>query len=123
MVLPSTTYKRTLFTEADMLASGPENENNYMAYVHVATIDTVTHSSSSNRLDIPQPQEWVQIREVLTIDIILSTLVVACRSDNSCRDDKLADKRLAFKANPIIAKVALMSSVFDPEVFCDLIDD
>ena len=26
-------------------------------------------------------------------------------------------------ANPIIAKVASMSIVFDPEVFCDIIDD
>ena len=78
MVLPSTTYKCTLVIEADMLASGPENDNNDMADAHVATIDTVTHSSRSTCLDIPQPQEWVQIRGVSAIDIILSTSVVAC---------------------------------------------
>ena len=64
MVLPSTTSKCTLVTEAYISAAGPENGNNYIADVHVATIDAVTHYSISTRLDTPQPQEWVQIREV-----------------------------------------------------------
>ena len=42
MVLPYTTSKRTLVTETDMSAAGPENDNNDMANVHVETIDTVT---------------------------------------------------------------------------------
>ena len=43
MVIPSTTSKRKLVMEADMLSEGPENDNKDMADAHVATIDTVTH--------------------------------------------------------------------------------
>ena len=56
MLLPSTTSKHTLVMEPDMLAAGPENNNNYMADAHVATIGAVTHSPSLTCLDIPQPQ-------------------------------------------------------------------
>ena len=48
-----------------MLAAGPDNDNNDIEDAHVATIYTVIHSSISTRSDIPQPQEWGQIREVL----------------------------------------------------------
>ena len=77
MVLSSTTSNRTLVTEADMLAAGHDNKNNYIVNAHIATISMVTHSSRSTCSEITQPQEWGQIREVLEIDIILSTLVVA----------------------------------------------
>ena len=73
MFLPSTASKRTLATEAGMLAAGPENDNNDMADAHVATIEAITHFPISTHLDIPQPQEWGQIREVSEIDVILST--------------------------------------------------
>ena len=49
MVLPSTNSKRTLVTESYMLAAGPENENDHMADAHIATIDTVNHSSRPTR--------------------------------------------------------------------------
>ena len=77
MVLPYNTSKHTLVMESDILTVGPKNDTNDISDVHVATIDTVTHSSSSTHSEIPQPQEWVQIREVLAIDAILSTSVVA----------------------------------------------
>ena len=58
MVLPSATYKQTLVTEVNMSVAGHEDENNDMVDAHVATIDTVTHSSSSTRSDITQSHEW-----------------------------------------------------------------
>ena len=64
MVLPSTTSKRSLVTEADILAAGPDNDNNDIEDAHVANIYTVIHSSISTRSYITQPQEWGQIREV-----------------------------------------------------------
>ena len=62
IVLPFTSSKCTLVTEADVLSTGPENDNNDMADAHIETIDTVIHSSSLTCSYIPQPQEWVQIR-------------------------------------------------------------
>ena len=55
MILPSTTYKRTLVMEADMLSADPYTDSNDMVDAHVATIDTVTQSPRSARLHIPQP--------------------------------------------------------------------
>ena len=56
MVLPSAASKLTLVMEADMSASGLDNENKDMADAHVATIYEVTHSLSLTRSYIPQPQ-------------------------------------------------------------------
>ena len=109
--------------EADISAAGPDNDNNDMADAHIATIDTVTHFSSSTWSDIPQPQEWVQIREVSEIDIILSTSAVTYRADNACTYDELSDERMTFKVYPVRAEVASMISVFDPKVFLDLLDN
>ena len=74
-------------------------------------------------MDITQPQEWGEIREVSEIDIILSTLVVASRADNARKYDELSDEPLEFKADPIRVEIASMISVFDPEVFFNLLND
>ena len=59
----------------------------------------------------------------MAINIILSTLVVVSRADNARTHDELSNERLVFKADPIRSDVASIIIVFDPKVFCDLLDD
>ena len=50
-------------------------------------------------------------------------MVVVYRADNARTHDELSNERLVFKADPIRSDVASIIIVFDPEVFCDLLDD
>ena len=50
-------------------------------------------------------------------------MVVVSRADNARTHDELSNERLVFKADPIRSDVASIIIVFDPEVFCDLLDD